>query len=431
MTQLLNLTAKRHESRVLGSWLAERDGGMERAGLVALGENVTTSGLTADELVAAISGSGKSAAGIQVSADNALRVSTVYACVSLIAGAMASLQLGIFERDTRKEVAHDYWWLFNEQASDEWTSAAAWEYLFASKLLYGDGIGQLLRPSIYSNRVIGWKPLERWRVQPFRDERSQDVYYRVTPERGAPYVLDAADVLHLSSFGFDGVCSPSPITQFGRETIGTAIAADRFSGQFFAEGATFDYALKSPKKLDEQQYKQLRTSLLARTASGGRGPLILTGGLEPANLSVTPKDAEMLASRQHSVEEICRMYGVPPHLVGMTSKSTSFGSGIAEQGGNFVRYTLLRHLAPTRQELNRKLWPTRERYVIRHITEAFERGDVKSRSEANRIAIGRAGEPGWKTVNEVRAEEGMPPIDGGDKLNTGAQDAQTTPPAAG
>ena len=407
MTKTLNLTARPQGSRVLGSWLAGREGAAERAGIVALGEN-STSSLTLSELTAMIGASAVSSSGASVTADTAMKVSAVYGCVSLIAGAISTLPLGVFQRtaEGRDKADHPYWWLFNEQASEAWTSSAAIEYLISSKLFYGDGFGRLIR-SNRSNQVIGWEPLHPLSVQPFKHEGR--VLYRVTKSGEAPYTLDSSDVIHLPSLGFDGLTSPSPITYAAREAIGTAISAQQFSGQFFAGGANFDYALKTTSKLTAEQLTQLKASLLGRAQNGGRGPLILSGGLEPAQLSVNSKDAEILATRLFTVEEICRVFGVPPHMVGHTDKTTSWGSGIESQGIGFVRYTLQRHLTPMQQELNRKLWPVRERFFVEHITAALERGDLKGRYEAYRIALGRAGEQPFMEPDEVRRLENMPP----------------------
>lgn len=407
MTQTMDLTARPQGSRVLGAWLSEREGAAERAGIVALGAN-STSSLTLSELTSMIGASSISASGASVTADSAMKVSAVYGCVSLIAGAISTLPLGVFQRTSegRDKADHPYWWLFNEQASEAWTSAAALEYLISSKLFYGDGFGRLIR-SNRSNQVVGWEPLHPLSVQPFKHEGR--VLYRVTKSGDAPYTLDSADMIHLPSLGFDGLTSPSPITYAAREAIGTAISAQQFSGQFFAGGANFDYALKTASKLTAEQLAQLKASLLGRAQNGGRGPLILSGGLEPAQLSVNSKDAEILATRLFTVEEICRVFGVPPHMVGHTDKTTSWGSGIESQGIGFVRYTLQRHLTPMQQELNRKLWPVRERFFVEHITAALERGDLKGRYEAYRIALGRAGEMPFMEPDEVRRLENMAP----------------------
>ena len=405
----MDLTARPSGSRVLGGWLASREGGAQRAGVVALGEN-STSELTLSELASMIGATSRASSGASVTADTSMRVSAVYGCVSLIAGAIATLPLGVFQRteEGRDKADHPYWWLFNEQASDNWTSAAAIEYLISAKLFYGDGFGRLIRANGgNSGKVVGWEPLHPSRVKPFaKDGR---VLYRITPADGTPYTLTSADMIHLPSLGFDGLTSPSPITYAAREAIGTAIAAQEQSGQFFAGGANFDYALKTASKLSDDQLKQLKVSLLARAQNGGRGPLILSGGLEPAQLSVNSKDAEILATRLFNVEEICRVFGVPPHMVGHTDKTTSWGSGIEAQGIGFVRYTLQRHLTPMQQEINRKLWPVREKFFVEHITAALERGDLKGRYEAYRIAMGRAGEMPFMSSDEIRRLENMPP----------------------
>lgn len=380
------------------------------ADVSALGENSFVDGLSMDELVNLLGAAYRSSSGEAVTESTAMRVSAVYGCVSLLAGAISTLPIGIYERsgNDRRSAEHEYWWLFNEQASEGWTTAAALEYLISAKLFHGDGFGQLLRPSAYSNRVIGWKPLHPLCVMPFRHEGR--VLYRVTPNDGSEsYTLDSADVIHLPSLGFDGLRSPSLITYAAVEAIGAAIAAQKYSGKFFSDGANFDYALKTEQKLKQPQLEALKASLLARIQNGGRGPLILDGGLVPAQLSVNSKDAEILATRLFTVEDICRFFGVPPHMVGHTDKTTSWGSGIESQGIGFVRYTLQRHLTPLAQELNRKLWPVRQRFFVEHITAALERGDLKSRYEAYRIALGRAGEQPWMNADEVRRLENMPP----------------------
>lgn len=418
MTQTLDLTAKPYTSRVLGDWLATREGGTERAGVVALGENSAENGLTVNELANLLGAAHRSAAGVPVTKEAAMRVSVVYAAVSLVSGAMGSLPWGIYERGSREKADHDYWYLLNERASDGWTAFSFWEYLISSKLFHGDGFGRLLRSSVRSSKIIGMEPLHPLSVDPFRHQGR--VLYRVNPIDGSPaYTADSADIIHLPSLGFDGLRSPSPITFAGREAIGAAIAAQDYAGKFFAGNANIDYALKTASRLGDKQLQDLKASLIARAQNGGRGPLILSGGLEPAQLSINSKDAEILATRLFSVEEISRLIGVPPHMIGHTTKSTSFGSGIAEQGMGFVRYTLQRHLTPCAQEINSKFWPVRERFFAEQIVEALERADLKSRYEAYRIAMGRAGEQPWMDAEEVRRRENMPP-NAGLTINPGA-----------
>lgn len=431
MSKVFDFTARQHPSRVLETWLAGREGGAQRAAGHSV-ENSVSTNLSAEQLMQTLGLAGMSDAGIGVTEDTSMRVSTVYACVSLLCGAISSLPVGIFERDGMNRrptpTTHDYWWFLNEQANDDMAAATAWEMVLSGKLFYGDGFAEFLRPSPVSNRIIGLQPMHPLRVQPFRDSDG-NLLYRYQPERGAARVLFPDDVLHIPSLGFDGLSSPSPITYAAREAIGTALAGQRYSARFFSSGATFDYALKTSATLGPEQLAQLKASLLARV-SGNRSPLILTGGLEPAQLSVNSKDAEILGTRLFSVEEICRIFGVPPHMVGHTQKATSWGTGLEQQGAAFVRYTLRRYLTPLAQELNRKLWPTRQRYFCEHVTDALESADMKARYEAYRVGLGRAGEQPFLDVDEIRRRENLPPNEHL-KPNPGGVHAQPSDPAAG
>lgn len=408
MMQTFNMTAQAHGSRVLGDWIAGREGAAGRAGLLALGENeVTSSGTSMGELASLLGASSRSVAGVNVTKETAMRVSVVYAAVALVSGAIASLPISIYERQSREKVDHDYWYLLNENAGGAWTAFTFWEYMVSSKLFEGDGFAELVRSSVRSSKIIALKPHHPLSVDPFK--KGDKLLYRVNPSDGGPsYTLDSADMLQFPSLGFDGLRSPSPILKAGRDVIGSAIAAQDYSSRFFAGGANIDYALKAPGRLSGKQLDDLKVSLMARAASGGRGPLILSGGLEPAQLSINSKDAEILATRLFGVEEISRMLGVPPHLIGHTDKQTSFGTGIEQQGIGFVRYALQRQLDPIKQELNRKFWPVRDRLFVEHVVEALERGDLKTRYEAYRIAMGRAGEMPWMDAREVRRRENLP-----------------------
>lgn len=416
----MDLSTTKYQSRVLMGWLAGRAGGIERAGINAvLPENSSYTNLTADQLVAALGASVATASGAVVTAETAMRVTTVYACASLVSGAIATLPLPIFERDsemdTRRRVRHDYWWMLNEQAHDNWAAAIAFEYFAAARMFYGDSFARILRPHAFTNRSTGWVPLHPQRVEPFLNSQNA-LRYRITLRGGSTEVLDPADVLHVPSLGYDGIRSPSPITYAAREAIGTALSAEEYSSRFYQQGSTHDIALKTERRLTEEQLDALRLSYLAKYGGGknSRVPLILSGGLEVEKLSITPEDASLLPTRHFSVEEICRVFGVPPWMVGHTEKTTSWGAGVEQQGIGFVKYTLRRYLTPIEQEFNRKLWPNRERYFVEYDTAALERGDFKTRMEGYRIALGRAGERPWIKVNEIRRTENMEPVEAGD-----------------
>jgi HK97 family phage portal protein len=173
--------------------------------------------------------------------------------------------------------------------------------------------------------------------------------------------------------------------------------------------------------MTEEQAKLLRATWGERHSGVANShlPAILTGGLEVQQLTLSAVDSQILATASWNLEEICRVLGVPPFMVGSTEKSTSWGTGQENMGRGFVKYTLLRDLRKFQQEFNRKLWPTRQQYFVEFDVSGIERGDLKTENDSFRIALGRAGEPGWMTINEVRHAKLLPPIDGGNEINKG------------
>jgi HK97 family phage portal protein len=361
-----------------------------------------------------------------------MRESAVYACVALICGAISTLPMPIYARSAlgRELVDHPYFWLLNESPNDDISAAVFWEYLVSSRLFYGDCFAEIIRPSFRSSGVSGFLPHHPNRVMPFRDMEGR-LFYRVTPLIGAMYTLNPADMIHVPSLGFDGLRSPSPITYAARQAVGTALSADEYNSRFFTNGARPDFAITSEKKLDPEQAEMIRATW--GEAHGGvmrsHKPAVLMGGLDIKQLSLSAADSQILATSMFQVEQICRVLGVPPHMVGHTDKNTSWGAGVENMGRGFVKFTLKRDLVKFEQEFNRKLWPSRERLFVKFDLTDIERGDLKSENEAFRIALGRAGEPGWTTQNEVRKAKLLPPIDGGDKLNDGARVSGVLPPA--
>lgn len=421
-----------HRSKVLDQWVASRPGAAERIGANALIEGSQYTLADLSNLYGATGA--QSSAGISVTRETAMRVATVYACVRIISETVATLPLNIYERQggTRKQIDHDYWWMLNETAYDGATATTAWRYVMQAKCLVGDGYAVLRRRDYRSSEVYAWEPFHPDRVHAFREHGSGRLWYRVTDLDGTVGVLPPEDVIHIPSLGFDGLKSPSPITMALREPVGTALAAEAFTASLFRQGATAEIALISEKPLSSEQIEQLRQGYLAKHSgpTNSRIPLILGGGMDVKTLSITPQDAALLPSRMFTVEEICRIFGVPPWMAGHTDKSTSFGTGIEQQAIGFTKYTIRPHLVAIEQEFNRRLFPRSSRYFVAFDTTELERGDFKTRMEGYRVAIGRAGEPGWMTPDEVRHRENMAPMPGGDKLNTGNNNAQAAGAAA-
>jgi len=369
---------------------------------------------------------GLSASGVAVTEQSAMRVSAVYASVNLIGGALSSLPLPVYQRGQdgeKKRIDHDYWWLLNRQPSEALSAAVFWEFLTGSLLLNGDSFARIQRQG-RSPMATGFDPLHKSRVTVVRKDGR--LWYHVKNDEGKTEVVDQDDMIHVPGAGFDGCNGQSQIRHALRNAAGISLAADEYSGSFFTNGARPDIALELPGNPTKDQQDMMRASWDERYRGLGNNhkPALLTGGIKVHELTMNAEDAQLIDTRKFQVEDIARIFGVPPHMIGHTEKTSSWGSGVEQMSIGFVKYTLQRHLVKFEQELNRKLFRDRKTFVEFN-TAGLERGDYKTRNEGYRIALGRAGEPGWMTVNEVRKLDNLPPIDGGQKLH-GVEDNEPT-----
>jgi HK97 family phage portal protein len=358
----------------------------------------------------------------------AMAVTAVSACVTLISGAIAAMPMNIFRRspngDLTQDYNHDLWWLLNEEFSPRWSAAAGWSFLTASKLLHGDGFAEILRGR--DGRVRGLVPLHPVRVRVVAYPDGSRLVYEVQPdptiERRAPdvagvRVLDQDDVLHVPGFGFNGLRGMSALRYSLRTSGRLAIAAQDFSSGFLQNSARPDFALKTADNLDDEQFAQLRERLDEHLGPQNAGrPMILEGGLDIKELTMPLEEMQLLETRKFQVEEIARAFNVPPFMIGHTEKTSSWGTGVEAMGAGFVRYTLRDHLNAFHNEINRKFFRT-PRYRAEFDTFDLERGDIKSMFEAVRIGLGRAGEPAILSQAEGRRMlrfpvemEGEPPM---------------------
>lgn len=378
------------------------------------------------------------AAGVSVTSESAKRSSAVYACVRLLAGSVSLLPLPVYQRseEGRQRVNHDLWWLLNESPYPTLTACSFWEWMISSALLREDGLAQLVRDK--NGVVKNIMPLPRECVTIKKIDSS--LVYLVN-DGISKFGLQQDDVLHFPGFGFNGVHGESVIKYAARQAIGTAIAADEYSGEFFANGATPSVVIEYPEKVapSDTQQEYLRTQFTERhTGKGNRHkPILLVNGGKLSTVSLTAEDAQLLETRKFQVIEIARAFGVPPHMIGETSASTSWGSGIEQMSIGYVRYTLGPHLTRIEQELNRKLWPRSQKYFVEFNRDGLLSGDSKTEAEVFGKALGGPGAQGWMTINEVRRIKNLPPLEGDQfnqvqiaskQLTQGKQDEN--PPAA-
>ena len=343
----------------------------------------------------------------------------VYACVQLIAGAIAALPMHVYRQaqdgDRTRDLNNDLWWVLNEQFSPRWLASSGWSFLVGSKLLHGDGFAEILRGP--GGRVSGLVPLHPDRVRVVATPDGSRLVYEVHPdltiERPLPEVsrirvIDQDDILHVPGFGFNGLRGLSPLKHALRVSGRLAISAQDFSAQFLQNMARPDYALKTDGNLTRQQVDDLREQLSNNhggTMKGGK-PMVLQGGLSIQALTMPLEEMQLLETRKFQVEEVARVYGVPAFMIGHTEKTTSWGTGVEAMGKGFVRFSLRDHLNAFQNEINRKFFRNAGR-VAEFDTSELERGDTKAMYEALRIALGRAGEPAFISVEEARAKLNM------------------------
>lgn len=353
-----------------------------------------------------------------LSEQTALSVSAVYGCVNLIAGAIAALPIHIYRRDQNGDLTRDQnnplWWVMNEEFAPRWPAAAGWSFGAGSKLLHGDTFIEIRRSP--DGNITGLVPLHPNRVQVVATPDGERLIYKVqpdptiknpSPEAMRGRVVDQDDMLHVPGFGYNGLRGLSPLRHALRMSGGVAVNAQQFSAKFLENSARPELALTTKGEISDEQYARLQEFISTHTGPNNAGrPMLLEGGLEVKTLTMPMEEMQLLETRRFQVEEIARVYGVPPFLIGHTDKTTSWGSGVGAMGTVFVRFTLRDHLNAFENEINRKFFRT-ARFVAKFDTSELENADLKTLFETFRIALGRAGEPAWMSVEEVRKRLSM------------------------
>lgn len=377
------------------------------------------------------------ASGFRVTPETSMKLSAVYRCATLIAGAVQTLPLPIYKDEgggvRRRLGKTDLWYLLNEAPCPGWTAATFWEFMLLSMQLRGDGFARLVVNN--RNEPVEIRPLHPQDVMVEQTRAGLRYAVRDLDEK---VMVDEAYMLHFPMPGFDGCRSPSIIQHAAQQTIGTSLRTEDHAARLFESGAANRVALEYPTNIKPEDAQALRDNWLATYGDGNdprRVPLVLTGGAKASTISLTAADAQLLESRRFHVEDICRAFGVPPWMVGAMDKQTSWGSGVEQAGIGFVTYTLAPHLHRMENELNKKLF-RRAGPMVEFVVDGLLRGDMKARSDSYRQGVGGSNGPGYLTVNEVRAKENLPPITGGDVLynpataGAGASNANQ-PPGAG
>ena len=363
---------------------------------------------------------GGTTSGKAVTERSAMQMTAVYSCVRILAEAVAGLPVHIYryKEDGGKEKAidHPLYHLLHDEPNPEMTSFVFRETLMTHLLLWGNAYAQVIRNG--RGEVLALYPLMPNRMVVDRDKNGKLYYQYSTATEDAPTLkgqtvnLDPSDVLHIPGLGFDGLVGYSPIAM-AKNAIGMAIACEEYGAKFFANGAAPGGVLEHPGTIkDPQKVRESWQSTFGGTGNANK-IAVLEEGMKYTPISISPEQAQFLETRKFQINEIARIFRVPPHMVGDLEKS-SF-SNIEQQSLEFVKYTLDPWVLRWEQSINRVLLTEDEKkqYFVKFNVEGLLRGDYASRMSG----YATARQNGWMSANDIRELENMdriPAEQGGD-----------------
>lgn len=349
---------------------------------------------------------------------NAESVSAVYACVSAIAETIASLPLHLYERGTERAKAtlHPLYGVLHDVANPYQTALEFREWMQACVLLRGNAYARIERG--WDGQAMALHPIHPDRVSLYRTPAG--VVYEYADTQGRVQRLLADEVFHLRHrAGDDVLLGVSPI-QASRETLELALAERDHGNSTFRNGARLSGILKFPQSLKPEQKASLKSSWDSQYSGGSNAgkTAILDQGVEYQTVSMTLEDAEWIAARKFSVEEVARLFRVPPTVIGDLTHG-NFSNSV-EMSRQFVTLSLRRHLVMWEQSISKQLLTPqgRAKYKPEHSVEGLLRGDATNRADFYKSGI----DAGWMLKSEARSLENLPMIEGIDNAKT--QDAQ-------
>jgi HK97 family phage portal protein len=352
-------------------------------------------------------------AGVRVTAESALQISAVFACMSVISKALASSVWDVFEQaaDGARVPARDskLFALLNISPNPEMTAFEFREALLIAALGWHGGYAEIERDPV--GRPLNLWPLHPDRVRADRDAAG-DLVYRVHNETSAESVIAGRDMFRIHGPGLDGLIG-FEMSQIAQAAFAHSVATERFGAAFFGNGAQMGAVLESDQNITPEQKKELQEGLDAQH----KGPamahktLVLGGGLKWKQQAIEPEKAQFVETRQLLIEEVCRFFGVPPHKIAHLLRSTN--NNIEHQGIEFVRDGLTPWAERLRQEADRKLRPVNKRGMRTRLDlEWLAEGDARTKAESDAMLVNA----GIMNRNEVRRRRGLDGIPDGDKF---------------
>ena len=349
---------------------------------------------------------GAAASGKNVTEETAIQISTVYACVRVLAETIASLPLNVYESDgkggSRIAENHPLEYLLHDAPNEEMTSFIWREQMMTQILLRGNSYSQIVRNG--KTAIMSIYPLLSSNMTVDRDDSGALTYkYQMADEN--TITLSPAEVLHIPGMGFDGIMGYSPIALM-KTTLGLTLAAEEYGSKVFGNGATPAGVLTHPNRLkDPEKLRNAWNAAYGGSANAGK-IAILEEGMKFERISMPNSEAQFLETRKFQVSEICRIYRVPPHMVGDLEHATF--SNIEHQSISFAVHTIRPWLVRIEQSMNKALFSKNERgkYFVKFNMDGLMRGDYKSRMEGYAIAR----QNGWMSADDIRGLENLNPI---------------------
>jgi HK97 family phage portal protein len=340
--------------------------------------------------------------------DKALTLTSVWNAIRLLSESVSSLPISVYRKENNGDKVEDVnnriYNLIKFKPNNFQNKITFFEYVMYSVLTDGNAYVQIVRDN--SANPVQLIPLNPDYVNIFIKEN--ELFYQM--DGGS--VLDSADVLHIKLITDDGIEGLSPIDQCAK-AINWSLSMEEFGSTFFKNGAKPSSVLSTDRALSETAIERLKNSFNSSYAKlkSSNSTIILEEGLTFKPISISPEQAQFLASRQFGIEEIARIFNIPPHMLKDLSKS-SFNN-IEMQSQEYVTYTLMPYLTRIEQEMNLKLFRTNElgKTFVEFNVNGLLRGDVKTRNEAYKTAI----QNGYMSINEVRQKENLNSIEGGDQ----------------
>lgn len=363
---------------------------------------------------------GRTTSGKTVNERTALQTTAVYACVRILSETIASLPLHVYrysEGGKAKDTEHVLYTLLHDEPNPDMTSFVFRETLMSHLLIWGNAYSQILRDR--SGQVIGLYPLLPDQMSVHRSEKGKLFYVYNRYEEDNPnfqekgsIVLSQEEVLHIPGLGFDGLIGYSPIA-LAKNAVGMTLACEEYGASFFGNGANPGGVLEHPGILKDPAKVRDSWNAVYQGTRNAHKVAVLEEGMSYKQIGIPPEEAQFLETRKFQINEIARLFRIPPHMVGDLEKS-SF-SNIEQQSLEFVKYTLDPWVVRFEQALKKSLLLPEEKktHFIKFNVDGLLRGDYQSRM--NGYAIGR--QNGWLSTNDIRELEELnpiPPEEGGD-----------------